>query len=584
MVASCGGLPSTRCSSRDRSHGLLDAGRVVRQAKRDELAPELVQVPAGRRLFRELAHRRNRDRVPNELPLDDGRAGGVEAQPARGRAVGSPEGAQVDALPGARLGREDRDEPILRPGERPSDLCDFLELVGKRHRRRMPNYDCRVAETVLQLTFAVAVVVAAVSLAAAAAGRARPQLLAALTLALLAAAAVGWVVFAFRPERDVAVAATGLLAVAIAEAGATLLARAMRRARTADDLLDQARADVRGVIEAEQAANLEELQRWATRARADSISLLAEEERRLAEERRKALVERERAAGAELDDALAAVEQRVDERLRAWSDDVDRAQQGLAGHVTRLEQHQRQLIAEAEARIEAEAAELVSTSDEQRASVLRLREELERSAQAAVAEALGELEAHTSERRRVIEEISDRLRKREQTLAEQIERSEAEAVARIEVAFADVERRQVEKLQRVVAREAERFAEAAAQQFDATLRTAREEAAVRLSREMERAAETFMRQAEGVFAERLSHTGDTGQQRLETRLRQAQASFDRQHEQLLADAERRISDADAELRRVLGTLVAEAESERAVLEARLDELGRRIDDARAGLR
>ena len=50
------------------------------------------------------------------------------------------------------------------------------------------------------------------------------------------------------------------------------------------------------MIEEEQAASREELQRWAARARADSISLLAEEERRLAEERRQALVERERAA------------------------------------------------------------------------------------------------------------------------------------------------------------------------------------------------------------------------------------------------------------------------------------------------
>ena len=121
-------------------------------------------------------------------------------------------------------------------------------------------------------------------------------------------------------------------------------------------------------------------------------------------------------------------------------------------------------------------------------------------------------------------------------------------MTRIEVAFADVERRQVEKLQRTVAREAERFAEAAAQQFDATLRTAREEAAARLSREMDRVAETFMRQAEGVFAERLSHTGDTGQQRLEARLRQAQTAFERQHEQLMAETERRIQHADADLR------------------------------------
>ena len=230
----------------------------------------------------------------------------------------------------------------------------------------MPHYDCRVAETALQIAFAAAVIVAAASLAAAAAGRARPRLLAALTLVLLAAAAAGWVVFAFNPEQEIALAATGLVAAAVAEAGATLLARAVRRARAADAVLDQARAEVRSMIEAEQAASREELQRWAARARADSVSLLAEEERRLAEERRLVLVERERAAGAELDEALAAVEQRVDERLRAWSDDVDRAQQGLAGQVTRLEQRQRQLIAEAEARIEAEAAELVSTSDEQR--------------------------------------------------------------------------------------------------------------------------------------------------------------------------------------------------------------------------
>ena len=240
--------------------------------------------------------------------------------------------------------------------------------------------------------------------------------------------------------------------------------------------------------------------------RADALSSLVEEERKIADERRREFAERERAAGVELAEALSVAARRVDERLRTWGDDLDRAQQSLETDLRRLEQRQKQLIADAEARIEAEASELVATSDEQRASVVRLREELERSAQSAVSEALEELEAHTAERRRVIEEIADRLRRREQALMEQVERGETEAASRIEMSFADIERRQVEHLQRVIAREAERYAEAAGVQFESTMRAAREEAAVRLSRELDRAVDMFVRQADTLFAERLSQT------------------------------------------------------------------------------
>ena len=124
--------------------------------------------------------------------------------------------------------------------------------------------------------------------------------------------------------------------------------------------------------------------------------VLAEEERKIADERRREFAERERAAGVELADTLSIATHRVDERLRAWrttSTARSRASRRTCGE---LEQRQKQLIADAETRIEAEAAELVSTSDEQRASVIRLREELERSAQSAVSEALEELEAHTA--------------------------------------------------------------------------------------------------------------------------------------------------------------------------------------------
>ena len=431
---------------------------------------------------------------------------------------------------------------------------------------------------------AAAVVLAALTVGAAAAGQLRPRAPALLAVLVGIVAAAAWVFVVLDPDRELAVAATGITGAAVALAGAAALARALQRARANERLLDGARTTIEATIAEEAELRTAELQQLLARTRADSISLLADEERRIAEERRREFSERERSAGQELAEALASVERRVQERLRGWSDDLDRAQSALEAQLGKLEQRQKQLIAEAEARIEAEAAELVTTSETQRASVLRLREDLERSAQAAVAEALDELQAHTGERRRVIEEIADRLRRREEALAEQIERGEVEATRRIESSFADVERRQVEQLQRVVAREGERFAEAAAQQFDVTLRTSREEAAARLSRELDRAVETFVRQADAVFAERLAHTGDSGQKRIEARLRQSQTAFERQREELTEAFARRIADADADLRRTLGSLVAEAEAERAALEARLGDLARKIDDLHAGLR
>ena len=353
------------------------------------------------------------------------------------------------------------------------------------------------------------------------------------------------------------------------------------RARNDDTSLEEAQGRLKVLVAEETALSAEELKTQLARMRADSLSSLAKEERKIADERRRELGERERAAGEQLADALATTTRRVDERLRAWTDDLDRAQQNLETQLRKLEQRQQQLIAEAETRIEAEAAELVSTSEEQRASVIRLREELERSAQAAVAEALEELEAHTGERRRVIEEIAERLRRREQVLTEQVERGESEASRRIEASFADVERRQVEQLQRVISREAERYAEAAGQQFEASMRAAREEAAVRLARELDRAVESFVRQADTVFAERLSHTGDAGQQRLEARQRQAQSDFEHQRDELAASFADRIAAADAELRRTLGAFAAEAESERAALASRLADLSRRVEEATA---
>ncbi len=425
------------------------------------------------------------------------------------------EGADVDAVARMRLGGEDR----VGPGR----LGDALQLGGECHRGSIGGAS--------RLPHTIATVVAEV----------------ALTLAALAF---------------------------VLSLAAVTLARRRRSDPTAE-----ARRALETLVAEQTAASADELKARLARLRADSLSVLAEEERRIADERRRELAERERAAGVELAEALAATTRRVEERLRGWADDLDRAQQNLETELRKLEQRQKQLIAEAEARIEAEASELVTTSDAQRASVLRLREELERSAQQAVAEALEELEAHTSERRRVIEEIAERLRRREQALTEQVERAETEAARRIEASFADIERRQLEQLQRVISREAERYAEAAGVQFDTTMRSAREEAAGRLSRELDRAVDTFVRQADAVFAERLAQTGEAGQQRLEQRQRQAQAAFERQREELVASFQERVAAADADLRRTLGAFAAEAEAERTAIAERLAELHRRVDEA-----
>ena len=124
--------------------------------------------------------------------------------------------------------------------------------------------------------------------------------------------------------------------------------------------------------------------------------------------------------------------------------------------------------------------------------MIRLREELERAAAAAVTEALDELEAQTIERRRAIEEITERLRAREAAIAEGVEQAETDARARLELTLLEFERRQTERLERVTEREIERHAQIAATAFDERMREIREDAATRLARELDRAVEVVL--------------------------------------------------------------------------------------------
>jgi DNA anti-recombination protein RmuC len=130
---------------------------------------------------------------------------------------------------------------------------------------------------------------------------------------------------------------------------------------------------------------------------------------------------------------------------------------------------------------------------------------------------------------------------------------------------------------RTVERATTSYADEATQQFAALIKSSREDAARRLARELDRAVETFAREAEVVLAERLAHVGDAGAQRLEKRLDEAANALERQRDEWMTALDSRIGEMEHDVRRRLEELGADADAERAVLEARLQELLRRID-------
>ena len=88
--------------------------------------------------------------------------------------------------------------------------------------------------------------------------------------------------------------------------------------------LDRARDELTRLIREETEQRAAEIHRVMARERADSLSRLQEEERRIAEERRRLVVEQERQAIAQLGAGLAEAQQRVAERLADWSADLER--------------------------------------------------------------------------------------------------------------------------------------------------------------------------------------------------------------------------------------------------------------------
>ena len=374
-----------------------------------------------------------------------------------------------------------------------------------------------------------------------------------------------------------------LAAIAFAAIGWIALRKATERARNVERSLAEARVQLDELVAQEVEQRTTELEQLLSRARADSLSALAEEERRIAAERRAVVVERESEAGNRLAEALANVQRQVEQRIRDWRQDLDRTQAVLSAQVSRLGERQRELVTKFDARLAAESERLVAASEEQKADVARLRGELEKAVADSVASVTSELEAHGAERRRALREVGDRLAKRERELGDRISREETEAAGRVQAAFADIERRQIEKLQRSVDRASERFAEAAAVQFDTTVKKAREDAARRLGRELDRAVQQFAREAETVLAEQLAHAGDAGASRLEKKLARITTALERQRDEFLGALERRLLDVEQDVKQRVETLSSEGEAEREVLETRLAELSRRVEQTAAAL-
>src|SRR5439155_25932048 len=190
--------------------------------------------------------------------------------------------------------------------------------------------------TTFQIAFAAAVTLAALALAAALLNRLPRRLVYVVVAAIGGFAVAGWIFFVLDPSTELAAAAGGLTAALLA-AGASLgVQRGVGSARRLERDIVSAEARLSALIAEEANARAAELERTLARARADSMSMLADEERRIVEERRAAIAERERIAGAELGAALGTTQQRVEQRLAEWGEDLERAQQHSADQLKRV--------------------------------------------------------------------------------------------------------------------------------------------------------------------------------------------------------------------------------------------------------
>jgi demethylmenaquinone methyltransferase / 2-methoxy-6-polyprenyl-1,4-benzoquinol methylase len=115
---------------------LLDPLWGLSEAKLDEPRPQVSEIAATCALFRELAHRGDRNRLANERPVRQRAAPGVEREP--GLLLATAKRAQVDARAPTRLRRDDAFEllPLVCVTRRRLRSCSDLLLEAHSRNNR----------------------------------------------------------------------------------------------------------------------------------------------------------------------------------------------------------------------------------------------------------------------------------------------------------------------------------------------------------------------------------------------------------------------------------------------------------------
>jgi hypothetical protein len=438
------------------------------------------------------------------------------------------------------------------------------------------------AVSAFQIVFAASVVLAALALFAAAYGRGLQGAGVVLASVIGLAAAANWIVFAIRGDHALAMSAGGTTASFIASIGTLAMMIGLKRGRQIERELERGRAQLRAMIDTEARQRSGELERILARARADSSSQLAEQERGLSETRSHALAEAEQSVHQRLAQMLTETQREIEERIVSLRGDLERTENVLSREVSDIVRKQQELVRDAKSRIESDGERITSESEENRASITRIRAEMAEAIEKALVENRDELDKFANERRRAIQDVAERLGRREQEVAERIEREETEAQRRISAGVAEIERRQLEQLRRFFERTVSSFSDEHATQFEDEMRTAREEAGRRLARELERAVESYSRQAQTMIGERERLLGEDAEKKMEVRLNTVLDEIRERGEKTWSVLEKRVADFELELRARLETLGVEAESARTSLESRIHELRRRLEEPRGG--
>lgn len=437
--------------------------------------------------------------------------------------------------------------------------------------------------TGIQIVSLAAIGLVVVTLLLAAFGRGAKRIAIAFAVLIGILSAGAWVEVVLRPERDLAIAAAAATAAFCASLGALAMTIGLERTRKIERELERGRSMLRAEIDSEVRSRIGELERILARARADASSQLAEQERALTETRRHAIADAEQSLKEKLAQMLAQTQREVEERIESWQRDLGQSEASISREVSELIRGVQKTVQQAKARIEADGERISVESEEHRASIARLREEMSESIEHALAGNQDDLDKFANERRRAIQEIAERLTRREREVLERVEREETEIERRIVAGAAEIERKQLEQLQRFTDRTVSSVSDDHASQFENAMAEAREEAARRLHRELERGVEAYNRKAQTMLDDRLRALSAESAGKIEKRLTGALQEMRERADQSWVALEKRVATFELELRARLENLGAETESARSKsahssLEARAGRTQRRPDD------